>query len=262
MARGLRSLTAPRRLVALGASNLTRGFLTVVDTARQEWGEPMDVFTALGHGRSYGMKTTFLGRTLPGIVDCRLWQDLEQRPAASTLALISDVGNDILYGASVEDILDWVRACLEHLRKLGAEVVITDLPVASIASLSRARFLLFRSILVPACRLTLAEVRGRTAGVVEGLRQLSVEHGATFFRLRPEWYGFDPIHIRAALWDEAWREILLGEGTKAPARDARRLSHWLKLYLAVPEQRWLLGRERRRAQPALRLGQGTSIFTY
>jgi hypothetical protein len=234
-----------------------------VETAREEWGEPLEAFAALGHGRSYGMKTAILGRTLPGIVGCRLWDVLERGPSGSTIALVTDVGNDILYGAPVETILAWVTECLSRLRKLGADVVITDLPVASIARLSRARFLLFRSILVPSCRLTLAQVADRAAGVVEGLVRLSEEHEATFFRLRPEWYGFDPIHIRPALWHSAWREILLGEGARTAARQGdRRLARWLKLYLAAPEQRWLLGFERRRSQPSVRLGQGTSVHVY
>ena len=249
--------------MALGASNLTRGFLTVVDAARQEGGEPLEVFTALGHGRSYGMKTSFLARTLPSIVECRLWRDLDERPAASTLALVTDVGNDILYGAPVDDILGWVEACLSRLRKLGARVVITDLPVASIATLSQARFLVFRSVLVPSCRLTLAEVADRAQAVALGLRRLAVEHEGTFFRLRPEWYGFDPIHIRPALWETAWREIVLGQGGSTAARPkGQRLTRWLRLYGAAPEQRWLLGLERRRSQPALRMGEGTSIFIY
>ena len=39
-------------------------------------------------GRSYGRTTTVLGRTLPGIVPCQLWQDLAQMPAERTVALV------------------------------------------------------------------------------------------------------------------------------------------------------------------------------
>jgi hypothetical protein len=42
------------RVVALGASNLTRGFQTIVSTARLVWGPDVEVLAALGHGRSYG----------------------------------------------------------------------------------------------------------------------------------------------------------------------------------------------------------------
>lgn len=38
------------RVVALGASNLTRRFQTVVSTARSVWRPGVEVLTALGHG--------------------------------------------------------------------------------------------------------------------------------------------------------------------------------------------------------------------
>jgi hypothetical protein len=43
-----------RRVVALGASNLTRGFHAVVSVARAAWGPEVEIVAALGHGRSYG----------------------------------------------------------------------------------------------------------------------------------------------------------------------------------------------------------------
>ncbi len=55
------------RLVALGASNLTRGFRRVVSTARAAWGPEIQVLAALGHGRSYGAASRIGVRTLAGI---------------------------------------------------------------------------------------------------------------------------------------------------------------------------------------------------
>ena len=135
--------------MALGASNLTRGFATVVHTARSVWEEPIDVFAALGHGRSYGLRSRILVRSLPGILDSGIWARLEAAPPAPSRGLVTDVGNDILYGESTATILAWVAEVVARLRALGAEVALTDLPLASIRRLSAERFLLFRSILVP-----------------------------------------------------------------------------------------------------------------
>ena len=43
-----------RRVVLVGASNLTKGIGTVLPLAEQIWGSPLEVYAALGHGRSYG----------------------------------------------------------------------------------------------------------------------------------------------------------------------------------------------------------------
>ena len=93
------------RVVALGASNLTRGFQTVVATSRAEWGPNVEVLAALGHGRSYGVPSRLVVRTLPGILESGLWHGLESRPEVATRGLVTDVGNDILYGSSAEQTL-------------------------------------------------------------------------------------------------------------------------------------------------------------
>src|ERR1700704_6567831 len=74
------------RVVALGASNLTRGFQTVVSTARATWGPNVEIVAALGHGRSYGAHSRFVIRTLPGILQSGLWRHLESLSAAPTRA--------------------------------------------------------------------------------------------------------------------------------------------------------------------------------
>jgi len=250
---------APTRVVALGASNLTRGFHAVVATARQLRGSDVEVLAALGHGRSYGMHSSILGRRLPGILDCGLWDELKRRPPAATRALVTDVGNDILYGASVAQILAWVEEAVGRLQGLTPDIVITDLPLASMRGLSRARYLLFRSVLVPACRLPLSAVLDSAEAVVEGLAALAQRASVRFFRLEPEWYGFDPIHIRPRLWMRAWQKILGGEPEAAYHRS--RLEA-LELYLLPPERRWLWGRAQFHPQAGHELRGGGRVWLY
>src|SRR5262245_25860690 len=96
------------RIVALGASNLTRGLHTVVSTARAAWGPDVEVLGALGHGRSYGVESRLVIRTLPGILQSGLWSTLSSLPPATTRGLVTDVGNDILYEFPVPTVLGWV----------------------------------------------------------------------------------------------------------------------------------------------------------
>jgi hypothetical protein len=256
----LRETAEPTRIVALGASNLTRGFHTVVSAARQARGSDVDVLAALGHGRSYGAQSRFLARTLPGILECGLWRAMEARQPSQTRALVTDVGNDILYGFSVPQTLAWVDEALVRLRRFTADIIVTDLPLDSIRRLSNSRFLAFRSVLVPSCRLSFREVLERAEAINAGLGDLAVAHEARLFHLKPEWYGLDPIHVRPGLWSAAWREIL---GIPASRNtDRRSRLEAARLYLMRPERRWLFGIEQFTPQSGMILRDGAMVSLY
>ncbi|MDH4083176.1 MAG: hypothetical protein OEV99_03300 [Nitrospira sp.] len=247
------------RVVALGASNLTRGFQTVVSTARSVWGPHVEVLAALGHGRSYGAPSRIIFRTLPGILRSGLWAELERRPPLATRGLVTDVGNDILYGFSVERTLGWVEETLIRLSRVTKDIVVTDLPLASISRLSNLKFLAFRSILVPSCRLSLAQVIDRSELVNEGLAKLAETYGAQFFRLDPAWYGFDPIHVRPSQWRPAWQKIL---GAQPQKKSGGSAVESVKLYFMRPERRWLFGLEQWAPQSGLALRSGGQVWLY
>jgi hypothetical protein len=248
------------RVVALGASNLTRGFGTVVSAARTAWGRDVEVLAALGHGRSYGAASSVLCRRLPGILESSLWRDLGSLPPVPTRALVSDVGNDILYGFSAERTLAWVEEAVSRLQRVTRDILLTDLPLASIRRLSEARFLLFRSILVPSCRLSQAQVIDVAEQLDAGLATLSAVRGVTFSHLDPAWYGFDPIHIRPSLWRPAWRQIL-GVPSTADGGDGSPLEG-LQLYFMRPERRWLFGVEQHTPQRGAALPRGGRVWLY
>ena len=193
--------------------------------ARETWGRDVEVMAALGHGRSYGDDSRFLLRGLPGILQSGLWRELSRRPASpdardpdATWATTSPTA----HGA--EHTLAWVEECLRRLAPLTRDVTLTGLPLASLRLLSPARYLLFRTVFVPSCRLPLARVLADAERVSAGLEAIAARRGLRLVRLRPEWYGFDPIHIRRALWRPAWREILLGEGRAGRRRRRERVA--------------------------------------
>jgi len=167
------------RVVALGASNLTRGFQTVVSSARATWGPGVEIVAALGHGRSYGADSRFLVRRLPGILQSGLWRNLETAAPLRTRALVTDVGNDILYGFPPEQVLAWVDEALGRLGRYTDDIVLTDLPMANARRLSRAKFRAFTSVVVPACRLSLDQVLERAG-------ERSAAESLRLYLMRPE----------------------------------------------------------------------------
>lgn len=260
-----RPLAEPtRQVVLLGASNLTRGISTVVGTSQLLFREPLRVLAALGHGRSYGRPSTVLFRTLPGILDCGLWESLRSGPTLPTTALITDIGNDIMYGVEVPQILQWVDAAVSRLQQAGARVSLTLLPLESISRLGPWRFGLLRRALFPSCRLEFSEALDRAFQLHEQLQSLASSRGVATVSHRGQWYGFDPIHIRRRHWKTAWCEVLSPwiDAQEPHVFAAQSLKRWLYLRTRAPEHRALFGIERSHAQPCARLSDGTTISFY
>jgi hypothetical protein len=251
---------APIRIIALGASNLTRGFHAVVATARVTWGPDVEIVAALGHGRSYGAQSTFLVRTLPGILESGLWDRLAALPAMPTRAIISDVGNDILYGFPPATILGWIEETIDRLQTYRAEIVLTGLPKVGVDDISRAKFLFFRSVLFPGCTLSFADVCAAAAAIEQGLVRIAAVRRLRFVPLRTEWYGVDPIHIRPAHWRDAWQEILCGQAVAAV--DRAPWGEGMRLYFMRPERQRLFGAAQVTPQRGIRLPGGGKVWLY
>jgi hypothetical protein len=252
-----------QRVIILGASNVTLGFPTIVRQLRSRLG-PVELLAAHGHGRSYGMGSRVLYRGLPSIRSCRLWEDLAERPppAQRPLVLITDVGNDLLYGARVEQILQWVDACLERLVGMQARLAVATLPIASVLKLGRIRYQLTKTCFFPGRGPSWGAIRPAARELDEGLRRLAQLHGASMIVPRDDWYGFDPIHIRRSMRAAAWTELLGAWPDLEPGQPAESPVSSLAVWRLRPAARTLCGRRQKSAQPALRLDDGTTISLY
>lgn len=199
------------RVIALGASNLTRGLRIVVSMSRVAWGADTEVFAALGLGRSYGAPSHLGIRGLPGILQCGLWPAVDAAPSTpetTTVGIVCDVGNDILYGYSADQILEWVTEAVTRLQRHTSTITLTGLPFHNVSSLSERRFRLMRAVMFPSSHQTLAGARATAVLVQAGLERLAAERSLHFLHLQSEWYGFDPIHFRYPFWRRVWGECL------------------------------------------------------
>lgn len=256
--------TPTRRVILLGASNVTIAFGEILSTLGQMCPEPLEIMTALGHGRSLGMRSQVLFRSLPGILPCELWSALQRQPPLPTRALLTDVGNDLLYHVPVRQIVDWAEQIFDRLRSFQAEITFIRPPVADLERISSARFYFFRTLFMPLCRLSRDEVVRRALELDERLAVLGRQMGVRLIAPRPEWYGLDPLHIRRRQRGAAWREMLshwnaapiAEETAAAPTRRCRRWE------LLAPHERRLFGVVCHHAQPAVSFADGTRISVY
>jgi hypothetical protein len=231
---------------------------------RQTWREPIEIMVAMGHGRSYGQDSVVGGRKISGIFPCALWQDLQKRAKLPTTALVTDIGNDLLYGATPEVLLDWVTRCLDELALAGATTIVTQLPAGSIERLGERRFRLFRRLLFPRSTLTLADAKRLVVEINDRLVALGESRKIPIIPASPSWYGFDPIHFRRRAKRDAWSTLLSGWRSTSEPLTYPRSSIWMTAYLAAlaPLSHSQFGIERRTKQPCGRFFDGTTISLY
>lgn len=290
------------RIILLGASNLTLSLRLVTHLMQQRFSGPSEILAAVGHGRAYVVSSQAMSRGLPGIVECGLWRQLDTMRPCSTVALLTDIGNDILFGLAPELILRRVEWCIEQLQVQSAQIVVTNLPMASIEDLSERRYRFYRNIFYPFCRLPRSETVSRVRAVYQGLIDLASCRNFTLYAQEPVWFGPDGIHVHYWKRRAFYRNILAqfplrsdGQGGVEEALDqapsmARQAHHERNPHLAIrPElvkglnhdfiwssEKWLLtwqqrpqfayktllGREIHCQQPSGRLADGTTIFKY
>ena len=256
---------APRtRVVLLGASNLSIAFPMVVETARAMFDGPLEFIVAKGFGRSYGQESKFFGKKFPGILQSELWDDIDRRAPLATVAVLADIGNDLAYGAPVETILAWVEMALDRLGARESRTVLNNLPLASLQSVGSARYLLFRELFFPNCRLSRSEMLSRADDLGAGLEKLAASRNTPIFSGEIDWYGRDPIHPRRRSAGAVWQRMLgaLAAHDEPPAlvRPSLRAAWRLRRLKASA---WSdFGFQRRAAQPSGRLADGATIALY
>jgi hypothetical protein len=254
----------PRRIVLLGASNLSMSFPNIVELARATWRRPLEFFTAMGFGRSYGQQSKFFGKKFSGILQSGLWDALSCAPRVQTVAIVADVGNDLAYEAPVEWVLDWVRETLDRLDACDARVVLNNIPIESLRTVGGARYGVVKSILFPNCRVQRREMLRRAEALSEGLQSLAETRKTPVFSGEIAWYGWDPIHPRRAHAGVIWQRMMAALDAHAaatlwrppPREDAFRLRR------LQTRAWWRIGTSSRSAALTTTLMEGSSVALY
>lgn len=254
----------PPRLIVLGASNVAKSLGVLVQVAEQRFNAPLEIVTATGRGRSYGNASWFLVRSLPSILTCEVWDHLAHNPNANSQAVITDVGNDLLYEFTAEQIAEWVEQCVIRLKQHTRRIVLTGLPIHNVKGISPAKFLLFRTLFFPRTKIPLEEVQANALRLHDHLRGLAARHEIHFVTVQEQWYSVDPIHWKLALRPEVWNTFLtpLCHGNYDAALVTSKLSTELSYLFCRQKTYSVCGAPRARPQPSVRLKSGTTIAIF
>ena len=242
-------------VIMLGASNLTLGWKPAVRALQQTVPGDIDLRVCLGMGRSYIDWSAVLFRRLPGIIQCGLWENLPETGAASPLVLMTDIGNDIVYTRDPEVIFQTVQECLQRVRawRPDARIAMTGLPLHSVESMGKARFLLMRTIMFPGCGMSFQQICERSRVLNSLLERYVKEHQIPFVNPEGAWYRSDPIHVIPPLREKVFRKFFsLWKVDSVACSEARNLS---PPSLPTTAVRTVAGFSRRASQPVYQSSQ-------
>ncbi|HWB19782.1 MAG TPA: hypothetical protein VG711_05740 [Phycisphaerales bacterium] len=224
------ALPARSRVILLGASNLAIGLPHVLSAARSIIAGPMDVFAAVGRGRSLGTWSSVFGRSIPGMLQSRLWEllvaDRAHQFAGETFALLTDVGNDILYNVPPVQIIEWTSELIRRLHSLNAKIILALPPIDRINRLNPATFLLVRTLIYPRRNINFKTAISHANQIFNELQKLADREHVHTVIPSPDWYGIDPVHIRRSLRARAWQNILASwQKSSADSPSANHMLH-------------------------------------
>ncbi len=258
-------------VVAIGASNLSRGLASLAVTARSRSASPVDLFVAAGHGRSYGANSRVWMRRLPSILFSGLWRAVDRTASdrggppdgPRPLAVVTDIGNDLLYGFSVEQVAAWVDECLRRLEDRGFRSVVTRLPMASIATVGGLRYRALKTLYVPGCTLSLESLKSAAADLDGLVAEAAARRGAAVLEQPGEWYGIDAIHVRRRRLRDLWSRVADAWALPmAAVRPRPPLGEWFSIGRRGAEVRSLAGIPRFTPQPAVTLRDRSRVWLY
>ena len=246
--------------VLLGASNLTLAWPNIVRLLERRVAAPRRIYTANGMGRSYlNQRSRLLLRQLPGILHSGIWDALEaENKEAVAHVLITDLGNDLVYGRSPEEVAQSAEESLRRVRaRLPlARIVLTAPPLDAVQKLGMLRFLFFRTVIFPSCRLSLGDVKQGTSELKDRLREIADREEVPLYQPNPQHYTFDPIHVTPGSQQAAFGGMIdLWQAEHADNTPGRRHQR------PLAEKRWVRGRERLTPQPSVHLNE-TQVFAF
>lgn len=250
-----------------------------------EISRPFDLILVCGHGRSYGHRNRVLGWSLPGIIEAEWSYRWLQPDDARHYAVVTDIGNDLMYDSGPSQLFDWVRIAIDQLtlnrRFDTSRMIITGLPIERARAIGALQFKIFQKIFFPKSRSSLIQILDHATHLNGLLNEHAQRIQSAWFTPPMRWYGVDPIHIRKRLMDEAWRAILgpiieaesvyrnepsrgieqgLSRGGN-PSADMG-LRRRLRLVFSRAKQQSWFGLERGTLQPLMQFEDGSTVSFY
>ncbi len=199
--------TASILCILLGASNLSRayhGFVKYLERCLHP--RPVRFLNALGPGRGYCAPGGVLNIVYPPIGACGILDKACMAREEPILALVTDIGNDIMYDIPARQIIDRLDKLFAKLKARNAVVLATLIPRYLEKEMDDFHFRCLRAAFFPNSQV---EMLSATAAVreINSFLQSEAAGRITLISDLEDFYWFDKIHFSPIKMHKAWTRI-------------------------------------------------------
>jgi hypothetical protein len=199
----------PILFIFLGASNLSRSFYGLKRCIKRCMLPRTTSFLhAMGPGRGYVSRGGILNAVYTPIIDSGIFEEVRNKKIKDqqVIAFITDIGNDIMYGASPEEIIGGLQLLFNVLDEFATDVFITSIPVDLENDISELYFHILRKVFFPRSPVTFSQALNNIKSINQFIFQSSNQKISVVNDMKP-FCGIDKIHYSILKSQPAWLHI-------------------------------------------------------
>ena len=187
----------------------------------------MEFLNALGPGRGFCARGGMFNFTYPPIQDCRILEAAEKKSCDTRVVLITDIGNDLMYGVSADTLIESLGGLIDRALQWNTEIFLTSIHVNLKKDVSQTTFFILKSLFYPGSSITYEEtnlfiikVNAYLEGKAEQNERVHLISGMESFA------GTDKIHYSLLKTHSAWEKVTdeICKVLKVPVQKKMRLT--------------------------------------
>jgi hypothetical protein len=205
----MQAAPAESLFVLLGASNLARAYSALTRQISNNISQ-VRFINALGPGRGYCARGGLLNFSYTPVGECRVMASAEDfaQQGGRVAVLITDIGNDIMYGVPDASLIECLDRLIEKTLKWNAEVFLTSIHVDVSRDMGKNSFKLLKAIFYPKSLITFDQADLAVKRVNRYLEEKSGQNKAVHLVSGlGAFCGLDKIHFSLLKGHLAWSRI-------------------------------------------------------
>jgi len=225
---------SPYLFVFMGASNLARGYSALANClVRCLAPHPVEILHAMGPGRGYCAEGGIFNITYSPIGSCGILKSASGRAqgARRVVALITDIGNDIMYDVPVSEITSCLNTLLQNLDAIGADVFVNPIPLDFAEDVSERQFRILKSIFYPHSAMNYIRAT-KAVTAVNGFLRDSAGGRIHLLPSAKDFCGVDKIHYSIFRSHKAWSQMAAEMLRVLPVEQAGKIG-WLSTIMSL-----------------------------